>query len=193
MDNPKFFGAFVNGILRNTFYGDESITPEFLKTELFADHDITVEDIAVKFKSLQELLTKAGSENYEISEVEKALQSTDLDEMQQAVVAKLWRTQRQKIHDSLRQKSSFNDKLKKLSWRIDVETKTKDSKGDLNNTIAIVEMVLGKPSFAADSNTQTVSETDKAIRFEMSKDQIHETLYHINNIQKLINGDQEQQ
>jgi len=44
----------------------------------------------------------------------------------------------------LRQKSSFNDKLKKLSWRIDVETKTRDSKSDLNNTIAIVEMVLGK-------------------------------------------------
>jgi len=43
MENPKFFGAFVNGILRNTFYGDESITPEYLGTELFADHDITIE------------------------------------------------------------------------------------------------------------------------------------------------------
>ena len=35
-------------------------------------------DLTIKFQSLQELLTKAGSENYEISEIEKALQSVSI-------------------------------------------------------------------------------------------------------------------
>jgi hypothetical protein len=43
MDNPKFFQAFLNGVVRNVFLGDESITAEFLKTEIFSADPVSVD------------------------------------------------------------------------------------------------------------------------------------------------------
>jgi hypothetical protein len=47
MDNPKLFAAFLNGVLRRTFFQDESMTPEFLKEEVFSEDPVTVEGTRV--------------------------------------------------------------------------------------------------------------------------------------------------
>jgi hypothetical protein len=42
-DNPKLFVALLNGVLRRVFERDQSITPEFLKEQVFAGEDLSVE------------------------------------------------------------------------------------------------------------------------------------------------------
>jgi len=42
-ENPKLFAALLNGVLRRVFENDQSITPEFLKEQIFAEEDVSID------------------------------------------------------------------------------------------------------------------------------------------------------
>ena len=54
---------------------------------------------------------------------------------------KFWKNNRKKIHDSLVERSSWNNKLQNMSWRIDVETRARHA-DQVNTPTAIVELQI---------------------------------------------------
>ena len=54
---------------------------------------------------------------------------------------KFWKNNRTKIHDSLVEKCSWNNKLKNMSWRIDVETRARHA-DQVSTPTAIVELQI---------------------------------------------------
>jgi hypothetical protein len=192
MDDAKTFAAFINGIIRRSFYGDSSITLALLKEELFQQSNVSEEEISKMYEYCEGLLKEAALQNLELSELETKLKSTTLTELQQIAFSKLWRINRNRIHEVLRHRSTFNDSLKKLSWRIDIQTKIKNMKEDVNQPVAIVELVLGpnqSSTAEAKAGSRPSLNNDTAIRFEMSRDQVNEVLYHINQIKSLLSSD----
>eukprot|EP01120_Amphizonella_sp_Union-15-10_P014983 TRINITY_DN750_c0_g1_i1.p1 TRINITY_DN750_c0_g1~~TRINITY_DN750_c0_g1_i1.p1 ORF type:complete len:187 (+),score=38.79 TRINITY_DN750_c0_g1_i1:82-642(+) len=182
MEDPKFFRAFLNGVSRNVLLGEKDITPQYLKDELFNDQSITVEELTQHFQNCARILKKSAFENWEIPQLEKAIVKLSFSDMQQKTILRFWRAQRVKVHDALRSRSRWNNSLKKFSWRIDVKTKTKNSKENLNDPIAIIEMAIGKEVPQADDGQDEVS----VLRFEMDRNQLAEILVQIKTIENQI-------
>jgi len=67
----------------------------------------------------------------------------DFTDEQKTLLAKFWRNQKAKIHDSLVSKSFWESSLSSVNWRIDVKTKSKNS-NDLSEPVAIVELEMKK-------------------------------------------------
>jgi len=65
------------------------------------------------------------------------------------ILLKFWKSERAKIHDAVRQNSSWNNHLVKTSWRVDMKTKS-NSVDEIQEPCGIVEMrlasTLKKPS-----------------------------------------------
>lgn len=60
---------------------------------------------------------------------------------QAKVLLKFWKSNNNKVHQSLVEKSSWNDNLKSLSWRIDMKNQSRH-KGQLGESTAIMELQL---------------------------------------------------
>ena len=83
-----------------------------------------------------------------------------LTQEQAAAFMKFWKAQKTKIHDILVQKSSWNNRLKDMSWRIDVKAQARHIE-QLNSPVAIVEMQLENRT----SGSNTVSFRFKLCEF----------------------------
>lgn len=59
------------------------------------------------------------------------------------IIAKFWKNQRAKIHESLINQSKWENSLKNISWRIDLKTQSRHI-DQMNSPVAIVEMELEK-------------------------------------------------
>ncbi|KAM6298463.1 COMM domain-containing protein 1 isoform 2-T2 [Aegotheles albertisi] len=62
---------------------------------------------------------------------------------QAAVIAKFWKNHRLKIHESLINRSRWDNALKNMSWRVDLKSQSRHI-DQINTPVAIVEMELGK-------------------------------------------------
>ena len=89
-----------------------------------------------------------SSSNMDISQAEVFLGSqakkkdSGLTENHTKALLKTWRTHRDKIHDCLVNRCTWENQLKNLSWRVDVKTQSRKTE-QINTPTAIVEMVLG--------------------------------------------------
>ena len=68
-----------------------------------------------------------------------------ITEDQSKAFLKLWKTHRLRIHETLVQRCSWNNRLKSLSWRIDVQSRSRKTE-QMNTASAIIEMQLEKRS-----------------------------------------------
>lgn len=59
------------------------------------------------------------------------------------VIAKFWKNQRAKIHESLINQSKWENSLKNISCRVDLKTQSRNI-DQMNSPVAIVEMELEK-------------------------------------------------
>ena len=98
-----------------------------------------------------------------------------LSEQQKELVVRFWRNQRGKVHDLLRQNSTFNNTLQRMAWRVDVVSHAKQL-GQLNTPAAIVEMQL------ASRGEQAV----EVLRFEMDKEKLAQVLAEIHAIESKL-------
>ncbi|EGG18316.1 hypothetical protein DFA_03810 [Cavenderia fasciculata] len=156
-------------IVKKEFDNDQNLDGvESLKDLLFSDTDLTTDDIiAVYNKSLQ-FIDKCAYFDYDLSAFESNIKDTDFTDIQQECFIKFW-----KIHETNFKKTRFNNTLQKMSWRIDLKTKSKDVP-EMNEPTSIIEFNL----------SSNLKNDNKTIRFEMDRDQLHDTLEQINNIQK---------
>jgi len=176
MDSPKYFGPLLQTIVRFLFEGVE-VSPETLKQEIYPDvNNATLEAISELFELCTQIISRGAKEDLEVTQFEALVQKeTALSAAQQELFVKFWKAQKAKIHDYVYRKVRWNNTLQKISWRIDVKTKTK-AVSEVNEPTAIVEMSIGKNK----------DQDQKLVRFEMDKEQLAQVLLQINNIQQQL-------
>ena len=139
--------ALLNGIARRDYFGELEITNEFLHQELFAD--LEEEQFQSMLKKYETLMRNIVSADMDFNQLEAFLTSQmkrkqgALTQGQAAAFLKFWKSQKTKIHDVLVQKSSWNNKLKDINWRIDLKSQARHLQ-QINTPVAIVEMQVEK-------------------------------------------------
>lgn len=139
--------ALLNGIARRDYFGESEITNEFLHQELFAD--LEEEQFQSMLKKYETLMRNIVSADMDFNQLEAFLTSQmkrkqgALTQGQAAAFLKFWKSQKTKIHDVLVQKSSWNNKLKDINWRIDLKSQARHLQ-QINTPVAIVEMQVEK-------------------------------------------------
>lgn len=183
MEQPKYFGAFLNGIMKREYEGDNTITPEYLKEAIFSDFpEVTTEKITEMYNYMKELIALAAHEDYDPSQIDTflKLKKTTLTQTQKEAFSKFWRTRRAQIHDVVCQRATWDNTFDRVAWRIDVKTRTKESLAEgveLNEPVAIYELHI---NLAGDQKKKDVA------RFEMDKDQLRDVLAQVVSIEKDI-------
>lgn len=183
MEQAKFFGAFLNGIMKREYEGDASITPEYLKEAIFSEFpEVTVEKIVEMYNYMKELIALAAHEDYDPSQIDTflKLKKTTLTQTQKEAFSKFWRSHRGQIHDVVCQRAIWDNTFDRVAWRIDVKTRTKESLAEgveLNDPVAIYELHI---NLAGDQKKKDVA------RFEMDKEQLKEVLAQVTSIEKDI-------
>lgn len=141
--------GLLNGIARREYFGETEITDEFLHQELFSD--LSGEQFDTMLKRYETLMRNIVSADMDFNQLEAFLTSQmkrkqgALTQEQAAAFLKFWKSQKAKIHDVLVQKSSWNNKLKDINWRIDLKSQARHLQ-QINTPVAIVEMQVEKRS-----------------------------------------------
>ena len=155
--------GLLNGIARREYFGESEITDDFLHHELFSD--LSEEQFSAMLKKYENLMRNIVSADMDFNQLEAFLTSQmkrkqgALTQEQAAAFLKFWKSQKTKIHDALVQKSSWNNKLKDINWRIDLKSQARHLQ-QINTPVAIVEMQVEKRS------------TESKVRFPHQGDQI---------------------
>lgn len=137
--------GLLNGLARRTYFGENEITDDFLHQELF--NEVSQDDFVAMLKRYEVLMKNIVSADMDFNQLEAFLTSQTkkregaLTLEQAGAFMKFWKVQKTKIHESLVQKSSWNKRIKDMSWRIDVKTQARHLE-QLNSPVAIVEMQL---------------------------------------------------
>lgn len=141
--------GLLNGLARREYFGESEITDDFLHQELFSD--LAKEQFDTMLKRYDNLMRNIVSADMDFNQLEAFLTSQtrrkqgSLTQEQAAAFLKFWKSQKVKIHDVLVQKSSWNNKLKDVNWRIDLKSQGRHLQ-QINTPVAIVEMQLEKRS-----------------------------------------------
>lgn len=121
--------GLLNGIARREYFGESEITDDFLHQELFSD--LSEEQFDAMLKRYEALMRSIVSADMDFNQLEAFLTSQmkrkqgSLTQEQAAAFLKFWKSQKVKIHDVLVQKSSWNNKLKDVNWRIDLKSQAR--------------------------------------------------------------------
>eukprot|EP01104_Vermistella_antarctica_P001327 TRINITY_DN1137_c1_g1_i1.p1 TRINITY_DN1137_c1_g1~~TRINITY_DN1137_c1_g1_i1.p1 ORF type:complete len:190 (-),score=39.53 TRINITY_DN1137_c1_g1_i1:189-758(-) len=178
LESPKLFGAVLTGVYRRVFEDDVTITPSFLKEQIFPNAEVVTEEVISALCSLLvKLLRQAAQDSWDVSKMESVLPKTTLTDRQKEILLKFWRVKSPLVRSVNIGKVSWENSLSSLSWRIDGQSKSRHQ-GDLHDEpSAIVEMKV-KPGVGA-SNDQDES----VVRFQMDRQQLTDVVAQINEIQ----------
>ncbi|XP_065843947.1 COMM domain-containing protein 1-like [Oscarella lobularis] len=179
MDRPEIVVGLLNGLSKKLFYG-ERLDLETIKEQLGLE--IPDEDFSSQARRLSSVLANIASANMDFDQLEAFLTSQTkkkegaLESNFVAPLKKFWKQNRSKIHDALVKGSTWDNRLKGFSWRIDVKSKAKHLV-DINQATAIVELELEQGHS---------SSTREVLRFEMDDRQLENVMKEIDSIDKQI-------
>jgi len=193
MESPKHFGALLTSVVGSLFEkdagkGEVVLEPASVHAEIYADTAVTVETVGALLLVVRKILKQAAYEDLELDAFETLVQTVGkgtLTPTLQDLFVKFWKTQKPKIHDQVYKKVTWNNSLQRLTWRIDVKTKTK-TVSELNEPTAIVELSIQPNKSTSPASASSSTSQSKLVRFEMDKDQLTQALRDINNIQQQL-------
>merc|ERR1711962_1720941 len=171
--------GLLNGLAKREYFYQDEFTDEVLKEELMAS--ATDEEFSVLLRKCKNLLKNIVSGNMDVNQLEAFLTSQTtkkggINSAQAAAFSKFWRSNKAKIHDSIVAKSMWGNRLKSMSWRIDIKSQGKHI-DQINMPTAIVELQL------------TGNDSDKdveVIRFELDEEKLAKITEHLDTIEKQI-------
>jgi len=137
--------GLLNGLARRQYFGETEITDTFLHGELFPD--LSDEEFEATLKKYENIMRNIVASDMDFNQLEAFLQSQTkkregaLPLEQAAAFMKFWRSQKNKIHDSLVQKALWGNQLKDVSWRIDLKSQARRVE-QINTPVAVVEMQI---------------------------------------------------
>ncbi|KAL3873347.1 hypothetical protein ACJMK2_036479 [Sinanodonta woodiana] len=183
-DDPKSLLGLLNGIAKRTYYHEEGITNEFLKSELYPD--VQEEDFERLITKCTALMKNMVSADMDLNQSEAFLTAQmnkkehGITEEQAAVFRKFWKSHKNKIHESIIIHTTWNNSLKQVSWRIDLKSQARHL-DQINTPTAIMELQVGK------NGDETEKDSSEVIRFEMDESKLSSVLQSMKEIEDEIN------
>lgn len=195
MEQPKLYGALLNGVMKRNYEGDTTITAEFLRDAVFAANgatDVSEEDVAHACEVASRVMERAAYEDYDVSQMEKFLKlskNLGLSDVQKKAFAKFWLNSRAKVHEAVCRRAAWDNTLERVAWRIDVKARTmaaacapdagaaQAAEDELHEPVAIVELHINR--------ADAPGRRDVA-RFELDKAHLAEVLQQVTDIEKEI-------
>jgi len=174
MEDPKLYGALLNGVLKREYEGDASMTPEFLAEAVFGGK-VSAEAVGKACAVAADLIARAAYEDYDAAQIAAflKLRVKELTAPQREAFARFWRTHRARIHEAVRRRTTWDPALGRVAWRIDVKTRAMGTAPgtELSEPVAIVELHGGVGGVA---------------RFEMGRDQLRDVLAQVRAVERDI-------
>ncbi|KAM6460165.1 COMM domain-containing protein 1 [Liasis olivaceus] len=138
--------GLLNGIAQAIYYGNTEITEELLREQLYPE--MASQEFGVLFAKMKGIVKSIASADMDSNQLEAFLTAQTkkpggITTDHATVIAKFWKNQRAKIHESLINQSKWENSLKSISWRVDLKTQSRHV-DQMNSPVAIVEMELEK-------------------------------------------------
>ena len=168
--------GLLNGLAKRDYFGETSVTTEFLHEQLYPD--TSAEDFAIILQKFESILKNIAYSNMDLKQLDAYLTSQSkkkpnfLTEEEIANVTKFWRQNKQKVYDVIVERSRFNDKIKTFQWRIDVGY---HGNNQTDNPKAI---------FSVDTDSEELEK--QMIHFEADSAKLDEMVSQIENIEEKI-------
>uniref|UniRef100_A0A7S0F5S7 COMM domain-containing protein n=1 Tax=Hanusia phi TaxID=3032 RepID=A0A7S0F5S7_9CRYP len=124
------------------------------------------------------VLTRASEEGWTMSMMENYVKEQDLSEEVSETLLNVWRRNESKIREEAKKKSFWGNSLKRLSWRVDVSTKSRYVE-DLNEPCAIMELNMSNSGDGENANT---------VKFEIDRDMLARMNEEVTRLQELISS-----
>ncbi|XP_045187297.1 COMM domain-containing protein 1-like [Mercenaria mercenaria] len=181
-DDTKNVLALLNGLAKRTYYGESEITDDFLKQEIFPD--LSDDDFAGLLSKCSSLIKSMVSADMDLNQSEAFLTSQmkkpegGITENQANAFRKFWKIHKNKIHEAVISHSTWNNTLKQVSWRIDIQSQARHI-DQINAPTAIMELQLGPKT----SNSQKT----EVVRFEMDETRLGSVLQTMQDIENEVN------
>ncbi|XP_032068697.1 COMM domain-containing protein 1 isoform X1 [Thamnophis elegans] len=154
--------GLLNGIAQATFYGNTEITEELLREQLYPE--TASQEFGVLLAKMKGIVKSIASADMDSNQLEAFLTAQTkkpggITTDHAIVIAKFWKNQRAKIHESLINQSKWENSLKNISWRVDLKTQSRHI-DQMNSPVAIVEMELEKNGPESELLTMEFDETE---------------------------------
>ncbi|KAM8842966.1 COMM domain-containing protein 1 [Synchiropus picturatus] len=149
VEAAKSLSGLLNGIAQMVYYGNQEVTEELLKEELFSD--ASQEKFQLLHDKMRSLLKSIATADMDQAQLEAFLTAQTRKQAgggvtaeQAAALSKFWKSQRVRVRESLLARSRWEPGLRGVSWRVDLQTA--DSRGDRdhNGPVALMELELGR-------------------------------------------------
>ena len=169
---PQALKGLLTGLAKRLYFGETGTAPsnDALFEQLWgADADRQAAEAEIQ--SFEDLLQAAAGGHWDASRLAGRLESSSsLSGDHAKVVVAFWSSEREKIHNVLVRRSTWNGHFYKLGWRIDVKAAGK-SGADVNEPVALFELRTDY------GHKQTSEEAPRRqTQFEMSRAEIQKLL-----------------
>jgi len=117
MDSQRQFGLLLTTIVKSLFEADVPTDPDTLKQLIYADIEAaTPEAIQDLFEASNELIRQGAATDLEVTQFETIVQKQKrLSAVQQDLIVKFWKNQKQEIHNNIYKKVMWNNTIQKNS------------------------------------------------------------------------------
>lgn len=173
--------AFLNGISKRLYFGEDNITDEFLRDEVL---QVPEEEYSMMLKKYTMLVNTLVTTDMDFTQLEAFLNSQmkkkqgSLSEQQAVTITRFWKMQKNKIHQRQIESSMWGSHLDSFSWRIDLKTKARHIE-QLNEPTAIMEMKLKNECSRKGCE-------EEMVRFEVDSKKLAHLLSQVEDIQRSI-------
>ncbi|KAI8507761.1 PREDICTED: COMM domain-containing protein 1-like [Branchiostoma belcheri] len=180
-ESSKSFLGLLNGLARRSYYGDENITDGFLKEELYPE--MPEGDFEALLSKCNGLIKSMVSADMDFKQLEAFATSQTkrkqggITEEEAQMLTKFWKTHKSKIHQVVVSRCAWNNKLKDVSWRIDLKMQAKHV-DQINQPTAIVELQVQNGE----------QKESNVVRFEMDEERLSKVVKDIEKIEEQINA-----
>ncbi|EKX42335.1 hypothetical protein GUITHDRAFT_153589 [Guillardia theta CCMP2712] len=123
-----------------------------------------------------EILSRASAGAWTMSMMEDHVKEAEVSAEVAEALLRIWRRNEPKIREEATKQSFWGNNLKRLSWRVDVSTKSRYVE-DLNEPCAIMELNM--------SNARDEDKTN-TVKFEIDRDMLVQMNEEVNRLQELI-------
>mmetsp|Transcript_19929 Transcript_19929/g.28648 ORF Transcript_19929/g.28648 Transcript_19929/m.28648 type:complete len:187 (-) Transcript_19929:123-683(-) len=171
----KSFQLLLNGLSKKLFYG-EDVSIEYLAEQLYTGMELEGAEVRAQIKSYEKLLRVAAFNNWDVSKFEEVLNSSNISPAHFRTALSFWTNEREKIHNSILRGCTWNNKLKQLSWRVDMKAASKNMP-EINEPVAMIE-------FGMDGELN--KEESGVVRCELNRTKVGEILGTLEEIQRKI-------
>ncbi|KAM6179790.1 COMM domain-containing protein 1 [Erethizon dorsatum] len=146
LEGSKSLSGLLNGLAQDAFYGNQGITEELLRSQLYPE--VSPEEFRPFLAKMRGILKSIASADMDFNQLEAFLTAQTkkqggITSEQAAVISKFWKSHKTKIRESLVNQSSWENGLRGLSWRVDGKSQSRHS-AQIHTPVAIVELEFGK-------------------------------------------------